>query len=247
LDPEQPQVTPNVSALPAEHRSKLRVGFARCSAAFALALVFNVVNFGAVQIASSSDANFRETHVFELKLAANAASTAIDALLIAGLTCLYLARIGQRWRLVNTITLALLGVDLAIVCFDVFGTDAVMMELTRNVGLSLKWVVLWLIAVLAAEAAESIERPDVIYQTEVTGRVIVWGAVTWLAYLIWSFNPKMLDAQPNDSAILEFALVVYFAAVGLQLFAYGRTALFCGGLATALSPNQDQAPPGQTV
>lgn len=243
----QAQVTTIAPSIPAEHRSKLRVGFALCSGAFALALVFVVVSFGAVQVASSSDVHFGETHDFELKLAGNVASAAVDALLIAGLVYLYRARNGQRWRMASTITLALLGVDLAIVCFDIFGTDPAMIELTRDLGLMLTWVVLWMIAILAAEAAESMARPDITYQTEVTGRVIVWGGVAWLAYMIWSFDPKQLGKQANDAALDEFSMVLFYAAWGLQLFSYGRTMLFCGGLAAALSPTPDQTPPGQPV
>ena len=81
---DQTQVTTQVSSIPTEHRTKLRVGFALCSSAFLLALVFTIVSLGAVQVASSSDAQFRETHDFELRLAGNLASAAIDVLLIGG-------------------------------------------------------------------------------------------------------------------------------------------------------------------
>jgi hypothetical protein len=147
----------------------------------------------------------------------------------------------------STITLVLLGVDLAVVCFDIFGTDAAMLELTRNFGLTLNWVVLWMIAVLAAEAAESMERPDITYQTEVTGRLIIWGGAAWLAYLIWSFEPKQLEKQATDAAVDVFSIVLFYASWAMQIFSCGRTVLFCGGLAAALSPTQDPTPPGQTA
>ena len=246
-EPDQATVTTSAPPLTAAHRTKLRVGFTLCSSAFALSLAFVVVSFGAVQLASSSDAKFGETHDFELKLAGNVAGAAIDALLIAGLACLYRTRSGSRWRMVSTITLALLGVDVTIVCFDIFGTDAAVMELTRNLGLTLNWVVLWLIAVLAAETAETMERPDITHQTEVTGRLIIWGGVAWLAYLIWSFDPKVLGKLATEAALDDFSVVLFYASWALQLFALGRTMFFCGGLAAALSPTSDQTPPAQTV
>jgi hypothetical protein len=206
-----------------------------------------VVSFGAVQLASSSDAQFGKTHDFELKLAGNIAGAAIDALLIAGLVCLYRIPSGQRWRMASTITLALLGVDVAIVCFDIFGTDAAMMELTRNLGLTLNWVVLWLIAILAAESAETLVRPDITCQTEVTGRLVVCGGAVWLAYLIWSFDLKGLGKPATEAALDYFSVVLFYASWALQLFSLGRTMYFCGGLVAALSPTQDQTPPGQTV
>jgi hypothetical protein len=243
------QVNTSVPAVPTEHRQKLRIGFALCSGAFALAVAYVLISLGAAQLASSSDTHFSETHDSKLELAGNLAGTAVDALLIAGLACLYVSRNDQRWRLVSTVALALLGVDVAIVCFDAFGTDPAMLELTRDFGLTLNWVVLWVIAILAAEAAESIGRADIIYQTEVTGRLIIWGGVGWLAYLIWSFDPARLGKPVEESAPAEFSVMILIAAQILQLFAVGRTILFCGGLAAALSPTQEQdkTPPGHTA
>jgi hypothetical protein len=242
---DQSRAVVDVSAVPSDHRAWMRVGFALCSAACALALGFLLVSFGAAQLASSAESEVLETQDANFKLASHVASAAIDALLIAGVACLYAARNSARWRRVSAAALVLLGMDVAVVSYGVVGADQAALELIMNLGMTLNWGVFWMLATLAADAAESIERPDITHQTEATGRLIICGAVAWLAYLIWSFDPAMLGADGKRVAVDQFSLVLWFAALILQLFSLGRIMFFGGSLAAALSSNQDAAPPVQ--
>jgi hypothetical protein len=202
---------------------------------------------GAAGFVSTSDPQFLETQGAQFKLAGHVASAAIDALLIAGVACLYAARNGPRWRRISTIALVLLGVDVAVISYGVFGPDPAAVELVIDLGMLLTWGVFWMLATLAAEAAESIERPEITHQTEVTGRLIIAGAVAWLAYLIWSFDPAMLGAEGEAASLDHFSLVLWYSALILQLFSLVRIMLFGGGLASALSTDQGGAPPSQTA
>lgn len=244
---EPAPVTVAVPALPTEHRARVRMGFALCCAGLALAMLSMLGVIGAEMFAASSGVNLWKTYDPQMKLVGVVSEVAVNSLLIAGLVCLYLVTIAQRWRLASTLLLAMLGVDVAILCLRVAGGDAAMLALAGQFGVTLGWVELWMIAVLAAEAAESLGRADLTYQTEVAGRLIIWGGFSWLAYLIWSFDLKQLGNPSADAASDEFAIILGYCASILRLFALCRTVMFCGGLASALSPTQPPPPPGQTV
>lgn len=244
---DQVQVKTSLPTVLAEHRTRLRAGFSLCCAAFALALMSMIGTYGAELIASSTGVKLREDYDPQMKLVATICEIAIDGLLIAGLVCLYLAPNGHRWRVASTALLTMVGVDVAILCFRLTGGDAATLALAEQIGMLLGWVELWLIAVLGAEAAEALERPDLTNQTEAVGRLIIWGGATWMAFMIWSFDFKQLREPTANAAPDYFAIILSFSALALSLFALSRTMLVCGGLAAALSPTPHQTPPGQPV
>lgn len=225
-----------------ERRTKLRLGFALCCAALALAAVALLGSLSAQLFASST-----ETDVFDARVRQIAwvLEIVFEAVFIPGLLCLYVASNGVRWRRTTTLLLAVAGVGLTIIGVQIAGSQPEVAALANRVGEALGWVGLWMVAVLAAEAAESLERPDITYQTEVVGRVVVWGGFVWLAWLIWTFQPSP-GAEPSaKSERLDIAMLLKTAVAMLVVFAVVRTALCCCGLAVAYSTAGDQRPPAE--
>ncbi len=232
----------SVPVMPAEYRAKVRIGFALCCAALALAMLYILGVSGAELISDETGVSVLKNYDSQMKLVGVVSEVSVDSLLIAGLVCLYLVPLGQRWRLASSLLLAMLGVDVAILCLHVAGGDPVMLALTEQLGLTLGWVELWVLAVLAADAAESIERPDITYQTEIAGRLIIWGGFIWLAFMIWTFDLKRLGEPSAAATADEFAIILGYGALILRLFACARTVMICGGLAGALASSRPQSP-----
>ena len=222
-----------------------RAGFILCCSGFALNLLamlgFLILQFSALPSGDET----RTTLSPEAKLVTKVAAAVINTLLIAGIVCLYRAPAGLRWRRASAWLLAMLGMDVSILCFRWFAGDSSTLTMVEQLGEMLGWIELWLVAVLAAEAAELIERPDLTYQTEVAGRLILWGGAVWMAFVIWIFDPSQPTEPVQESAPDEFGAVLGVTSLVMMLLALGRTITFCGGLVAALSPVQEQPPPGQ--
>lgn len=245
LETKPADVATNAPAIPTAYRPRLRAGFALYCGALVLALLFLFGINGIAMIASSSNVEWYKTHDAQLKIVRTVVDCTVQAIMIPALVLLYLAPNGQRWRFSSTTLLAMAGVDLAILGLHIAGAEAALLTVADRIGEALCWVELWMIAVLAAEAAELLERPDIIHQTEMVGRLITWGGFLWLADLIWSFDSKQTADTATQAAPEGFSLILQVGVFVFQLFVMGRTAIYCGWLAADFSSAQDQRPPGK--
>ena len=236
-----------VPAVPSEHRKKLRIGFMLCSAAFALALFELLGTYGAILVASANGVNLQKEFELQMKLVREVSDGVYNALFIAGLINLYVAPTGPRWRWAGTALLGMVGMDVSFQCLRIAGSGPAVLAVVELIGGGLNWAELWLIAILAAEAAETLLRSDLTYQTEVAGRMIVAGAVAWLAFVIWTFDVQTFAEPAANQHSDDFAGVLLAGMVVIQLFVLARSMLFCGGLATALAHPIEPPPTGQAA
>ncbi len=234
-------------AVPAEFRPRLRLGFGLCCVGLTLAvcLELGAQLVPALAAAPGGDASKLDSPPVNFGLALT--HLALQAVLVAGWVCLYIAPVGSRWRATSMALLAMGGADVAMMIMNLAGADPFAVAVARRLGMALVWIELWLIAVLAADAAEAVERSDITYQTEITGLVIVFGAFAWLGAEIWGFNPVEWS-QPSAAATpdtIGFVLIV--ATMILSVVVFVRTAVFSGQLAAALSPGGNELPPSDAA
>ncbi len=241
------QLTVLLPDVPAEHRKKLRIGFMLCCAALALALFALLGTFGAGMFALISGVNLEKEFELKVKLVRSVSDAVFDALFVGGVVSLYLAPTGPRWRWVSSALLLMVGMDVAFLCLRIADAGPAVLALTELIGNGLGWAELWLLAILAADAAEALLRSDITYQTEVAGRLIVVGAVAWLAFVIWTFDPTTFVEPAANPRPDEFAVILGYSMIVMQLFALGRSVLFCGGLASALGHPVEPPPSGQAA
>ena len=240
---EEAQLEPP-PAVPAMHRAKVRLGFGLCCAGLAVALVAELGTLIAPLFVAPSGMEWLQKDQPQMTLAHTVLGVIVEIALVVGWFSLYLVPHAQRWRQTCTWLLLLAGCDFVMLSAQLLSSDKSLVASAELIGSALGWVEMWMIAVLAAEAAESAERPDITNQTEVTGRLIIWGGFLWLAAQIWLFDPNQWPAaepEPNS-----FGSLLGIAAVVMSLFVWIRGVLFCAGLAVAYSstgdPSQPEAP-----
>ena len=233
--------------VPAAFRPRLRLGFGLCCATLALAIVVSlgVQLVPAVSGTVGSDALRDESA--SVKWGITVTDFVLEAVLVFSWVCLYTAPIGLRWRSTSAVLLAMGGADLVMMIMKIAGTDPFAHAVAERLGMALGWVELWMIAVLAADTAEATERSDITHQTEVTGQFILWGGAAWLAAEVWQFNPDQWLQSSANATPDSFAFVLVTAYAFLQIISLARTAIFCGQLAAALSPDAELPPPDGTI
>jgi hypothetical protein len=217
-------------------RRRIRTGFALCAAALGAALVYLVATITGLLAVTSSGTNLELKTSAAWKLSGLAVEGLTTAILIAGLVLLYRVPYGPRWRWAGTLLLAMCGADVALFSLRASGGDAKALALASLLGYALSWVELWMLAVLAAEAAEAAERPEITYQTEIVGKLVIWGGFAWLLATVWSFDPARLGDTSMPSPPDQFIVVVDSAAFVLLVMALARTLRCCVGVVSAYAP-----------
>jgi hypothetical protein len=161
------------------------------------------------------------------------------SLLVAGLVLFYRVPYGGRWRWACLLLLGMCGVDVAFLSFRAAGGDPKLVALTAILGMAIGWVELWMLAVLGAEAAEAAERPDVTHQTEVVGKLVIWGAFAWLLAIVWSFDAGQLGGESSATPPPQdvFMVIVSNASLVLHIMVLARTIQYCLGLVNAYAPD----------
>jgi hypothetical protein len=238
---DQVEISPSTPHGVPAYRRRIRVGFALFAAALGTALVYLVASRVVMLIASPPGAELDDQSAWNLW------SMVVDgitsALLLAGVVTLHRVPLGERSRWATTILLAMCGADIAFMGLRAAGTDSKVVALCEILGLALGWVELWMIAVIAAEAAESADRLDLIHQTEVVGNLVIWGGFTWLLFTIWSFDIDRLNDSPARVAPDGLTTYLGFGSTVLLLIAMARTAMYCMGLVSTYAPVSNEPSP----
>jgi hypothetical protein len=223
-------------------RRRIRIGFGLCGVALGVVLSYVVLSGAVLLIANPTGVEFEDqaTGNGPWSLAAEAVAS---TLLLAGVVVLYPVPLGSRARWAAVLLLAMSGADMAFLALRAVGGDARTLVLSELLGFALGWIELWMIAVISAEAAEIIERPDLTYQTEVVGNLVIWGAFAWLLFMAWTFDIAQLsDPIAGRPSTDGFAGLLLFATMVLNLVVIARTSLFCIGLVNAYAPTSDRIP-----
>lgn len=230
------------------HRKRLFWGFAFCAGSLALVLVLLLI-LSAWTLATARPIDAADeppaSPTRERKLAMFVADLVVQSLFIVGLVCLYLVPQNLRWRRALTLLLAMCGVDLAILGVQFSSSEPHVVADRIAVGLG--WIELWMLAVAAAMAAESIERSDLTYQTEVAGRLVLWGGFAWLAGQAWSLDLTGAAQDAEGTQTSEFALLLDFVAIVLRVFAMLRVTYCCVQLAREYRGTSDRPLSGATA
>jgi hypothetical protein len=214
-------------------RKRMRGGFALCATALSLAAINSFVPLVLQIVMPPTDADALARLTDTSQWLEMTAQVIIELALAGGFVCFYLARRAGAWRRVCYWSLAMVGADFVAIGLVHVGNDRSAATVAWNLAAMLGWVELWMIAVLAAEAAEMLDRYDVVHQTEVAGRLILCGGFAWLGMLIWSFEVDAAGAKrpdPSPGELSVFDLLGLTVAL-VNLFVLFRAAIFCGRLA----------------
>jgi hypothetical protein len=238
-DLDDVELAPVLPAGARQFRRRIRIGFALFALATGLVLAYEV----ALVLAALPGLYSDTSRVSDAAQTIGVSTMIVDgidlSLLVAALVLLYGVPYGQRWRGTSTILLGVVGAEIAFLSLRVAGGMGTALAVVNELGMALCWVELWMIAVLAAEAAEAAKRPELTFQTEVAGRWIIGGGSAWLLSAIWSFDPSQFsDSSAN---LPQDPLTVLFtqATLVLQLFALVRITSICIGLVNAYVLSQE--------
>lgn len=251
-DPESSNVIVESPLVRPMQRARWRTGFALCAASLGATMLAIVAQFSIAALAGAPGHESVRESLPRVDRVALGVGFALEALLVAGLVNLYTAPIGDRWRRTGMIVLGACGADLALVALELLGTNAEARDAAAFLSGLLTWVELWMLAVLAADAALALERLDLVYQTEVVGRLIVWGGFVWLASCVWTVGPKPAPVEAAAPMALDLNMILRTASYALLLFVLVRSMWFCASLAVECGtqrgatspPDATQLPPG---
>jgi hypothetical protein len=240
LDEDEEQQWPStLSDVARAFRRRIRIGFGLCTMAFGVIL--------AELVATLARADLETEQVASLDIAGMVLDGLTIGLLVAGVALLYAVPFGQRWRTASTTFLITCGMDAAFLGLRISQGNSAVSGVLALVSMMLTWVELWMLAVMCAEAAESAERQDITYQTEVIGGFVIWGAFAWALMIAWTFDPKQLTEGTPRSPPDSIALVVSLAAQILQLVVLARLTMCCYGVVMAYAPEGGEQSPQQSV
>jgi hypothetical protein len=206
-------------------------------------LAFVVLSGAAVLLGNPSGTNLEGDAAADLNTWLLVVDGLTSGLLLAGVVSLYRVPYGPRWRWASALLLVMSGADVAFLSLRAAGTDSKVLAISGMLGAALGWVELWMLAVLSAEAAEAAERPDLTHQTEVVGKLVIWGAFAWLLSVIWSFDLEQFgDASARMPQDL-FTMILTSTAMLLHLIVMARATMCCMGLVGAYGPVYDEVQP----
>ncbi|GEM_PF-5799540 len=219
--------------LPEWRRKRMRAGFALAAIALSLAAMNSFVPLVLQIVMPPTDTDALARLAETSRWFEATAQIVIELALGGGFVCLYLTGRPGSWRRVCYWSLAMVGADFVTIGVVHVGDDPASAAVAWNLAAMLGWIEMWMIAVLAAQAAELLDRYDIVHQTEVAGRLIVCGGFAWLGMLVWSFDVDVAGGRPpapsHDEPSVLGLLGVTVALV--NLFVLCRAALFCGRLA----------------
>lgn len=214
-------------------RWRMRWGFGLCGVALGLALVYIAFRFGAAILGASLHIDLESTYKTELVTLESMVEAATDLLFIVGLVYLYRVADETRWRWASRLLLLMSGADVASLVLRVASGDSPLGNVVGTLCSGLGWVEFWMLSVLSAEAAERIERPDITYETEVIGRLIIGGAFAWLGLTAWTFKLTPIAASAVPEGTDNLGMILGVATAILQLIILARCTLCCARLVRA--------------